>query len=284
MIKQIIKPKEKDLGGFVARRFLPHLSQKMVGPWIFFDHLGPVTFAPSEGIDVRPHPHINLATVTYLFSGEILHRDSIGVKQKITPGAINLMVAGSGIVHSERVSDEVRKNGQEMEALQLWMALPEEFEEIDPEFFHYKASDIEQLDVNGVKVRLMIGSFANKVSPVKQFARTLYLEIDIKDGQEIMMPEEEELAIYVVRGQVNIGSNVVEQNNLAILRTDKIMVSAKQDAKFVVIGGQKLPKRYIEWNFVSSKKERIEKAKKDWQNGNFKKVVGDEEEFIPLPF
>lgn len=283
-VKWLVQPSEKDLGGFSVRRALPSSQTPMVGPWIFFDHMGPARFEAGNGVNVRPHPHINLATVTYLFEGEILHRDSLGSEQPIQPGDINLMVAGRGITHSERESPEVRSTSHNLHGLQLWLALPEEDEETEPAFYHYPSADIPILDIDGVTIRLMIGSAYGLVSPVKTFAKTLYFEAELKSGQTLTLPDCEERGVYVVRGQIDIEGSPVQQNEMAIL-SDKpsVILEAKEGCLIVIVGGEPLGKRHISWNFVSSRKERIEQARKDWLEGRFPKVVGDEHEFIPLP-
>ncbi len=283
-IKYLIRPKTKDLGGFHVRRFLPHSEQQMVGPWIFFDHMGPAKFDAGEGINVRPHPHINLATVTYLFEGEILHRDSLGSYQAIVPGDLNLMVAGKGITHSERERDEINSMPHKLNGLQLWHALPEKDEETTPAFHHYKADDIPHFSEAGVDVDLMMGSAYGFTSPVKIFADTLYLKAKMKKGDSLSTPNSEQLAIYVVSGEVKIEDKVVSAYEMAILEDKQVAtLYASQDSLIAIVGGEKMPKRYIEWNFVSSRKERIEQAKQDWQGLRFPKVPGDEEEYIPLP-
>ncbi len=283
-IELLIRAGKKSLGSFSVRRSLPHPQRRLVGPWIFFDHAGPAEIAPGEGIDVRPHPHINLATVTYFFEGSFMHRDSLGNSHAIQPGDINLMVAGSGIVHSERTPDELRPTGSKMHALQLWLALPTELEEIDPAFYHYPSADIPSIDVDGVPVRLMMGSAWGETSPVKTFAETLYFEARLQQGKELELPEVEERAIYVAEGKVEIDGETVPQFAMAVL-TGKpgLRVKASEDSKFALIGGENVGERHIWWNFVSTRKERIEQAKQDWKNGKFAKVPGDEEEFIPLP-
>lgn len=284
LIDTIITPREKDLGGFSVRRTIPTSNRKMVGPWIFFDHMGPAEFAAGDGINVRPHPHINLATVTYLFEGEILHRDSLGSYQTITPGDINLMVAGSGIVHSERERPEVSAQPHRLHGLQLWLALPEADEEIAPAFYHYPASSIPALQIDGVAVRVLMGSAYGVVSPVKTFAQTLYVEADLKAGQRLILPDSAERALYVASGGINIGETVVAQHSMAILTSKaQVSITANTDSRVALIAGETMTKRYIEWNFISSRKERIEQAKQDWQQGRFAKVVGDEEEYIPYP-
>lgn len=283
-IAHIITPKEKDLGGFSVRRLLPALEQRMVGPWIFFDHMGPADFPAGQGIDVRPHPHINLATVTYLFEGEILHRDSLGSVQPIRPGDINLMVAGKGIVHSERERPEVRQSPHKLHGLQLWHALPDAWEETDPAFYHYPAENMPIFKENGTDVRVMIGAAYGHTSTVKTFANTLYAEARLRAGARLILPEAEERAVYVVSGTIRIGSQHIDTHHLAILKeSEQTAIEATTDAQIALIGGEKMPKRFIEWNFVSSRQERIAQAKQDWWNGRFPAVPGDEEEFIPLP-
>jgi len=260
-IIQTISSQQTDVGDFSVKRSLPTVGRKTVGPWIFFDHMGPVVFAPGDGINVRPHPHINLATVTYLFEGEILHRDSIGSYQTIVAGDINLMIAGTGIVHSERTPESALRLGQRMHGLQLRLALPNEYEETEPAFYHYPT-------VN------------------KTFSKTLYLEVNIHKHQSLLLPqEEEELAIYIVKGSIEIEEQTIPELSMAILNIEKvdIIIKALQDSLIIIIGGTTIGHRYIDWNFASSSKERIEKAKLDWKNRRFENVVGDEKEFIPLP-
>ncbi len=283
-VSRILSPKQKDLGDFKVRRALPALEQRKVGPWIFFDHAGPATFPPGKGIDVRPHPHINLATVTYMFEGSFMHRDSLGNALAIKPGDINLMVAGKGIVHSERTPDDLRESGHTLHALQLWLALPEADEEIDPAFYHYPAADIPTKEVSGVPVRVMMGTAFDLRSPVKTFAQTLYFEAEMKTGQTLQLPLEEERAVYVAAGQIDINGRVVDEFSLAILEPGAdISIEANAHTRVALIGGEALSQRHLFWNFVSSRRERIEQAKQDWKNGAFASVPGDEEEFIPLP-
>lgn len=283
-IEQVIIPKEKYLGDFSVRRLFPTKDRTQVGPWVFFDHMGPATFYPGVGINVRPHPHINLCTVTYLFEGEILHRDSLGSYQAITPGDINLMVSGKGITHSERERPELMESERSLHGLQLWMAMPEEHEETVPAFHHYEDEEIPATKVDGVAVRVMIGSAYGKTSPVKTFSETLYVEATLDQGAELVAPQAPECAVYVAGGEVEVDGVILERYNMAVLKTDReVTVKATEDSRIAFIGGENLGKRYIEWNFVSSSKERIEKAKDDWREGRFPKVPGDEEEFIPLP-
>ncbi|PCI76346.1 MAG: hypothetical protein COB20_10775 [SAR86 cluster bacterium] len=283
-IDLVLKPGVKDLGSFSVRRTLPSRQQRKVGPWIFFDHAGPAHFNPGEGIDVRPHPHINLATVTYMFEGQFLHRDSIGSVQVIKPGDINLMVAGKGIVHSERTPPEIRKTEHSLHALQLWLALPEADEEIDPAFYHYPADELPTTEIDGVTLRVMMGSAYGLSSPVKTFAETLYVEALLKAGQRLTLPVCEERAIYMAKGEVSSNGTAIEEFTMAILdQKNEFTVEATTDARLAFIGGEKLSKRFIDWNFVSSDKDRIRKAREDWKEGRFDKVPEDDEEFIPLP-
>jgi redox-sensitive bicupin YhaK (pirin superfamily) len=283
-IELLLQPKEHDLGGFSVRRLLPTARRKMVGPWIFFDHMGPAQFVADTGINVRPHPHIGIATVTYLFEGEILHRDSLGSLQTITPGDINLMVAGRGIVHSERERTEITSTDHVLDGLQLWMALPEGQEDIDPAFYHYPSDDIPKVNVEGVPVRVIMGSAYGVTSPVKVFAHTLYLEAWLQPGQRLRLPDADERAVYVAKGNLQVRDVNAPVYSMIVLNDEKgVEVEAKEQTRIAVIGGERFNKRFIEWNFVSSSKEQIELAKKDWREGRFPKVPGDEEEFIPLP-
>lgn len=280
----LIRPREKALGGFSVRRVLPTKERKLVGPWIFFDHMGPADFPAGEGVDVRPHPHVNLATVTYLFEGEMLHRDSVGSVQAIRPGDINLMVAGRGIVHSERESPEVHNRAHRAHGLQLWLALPEADEETEPAFYHYPSDDIPRADVDGVAVRVMMGSAYGVTSPVHTFAETLYLEAALESGQSLELPDVAERAVYVVSGSLSAQDTEIPEHSMAIFSQGAgITLTAGTDARIAVIGGEPLGYRYIEWNFVSSRKERIEQAKADWQAGHFPEIPDDHDEHIPLP-
>jgi len=283
-IELIIEPRVADLGGFSVRRVLPVRQRRMVGPWTFFDHMGPVEFAPGKGVNVQPHPHINLATVTYLFEGEILHRDSLGSYQSIRPGDVNLMVAGKGITHSERERPEATQTTRRLNGLQLWLALPEAEEECEPAFYHYPSEAIPQLTVEGVAIRVIMGSAFGVSSPVKVFADTLYVEAHLQAGQRISLPEAEERAVYVVEGELNAKGSVLAEHSMAVFSSESgIELMASRETRIAIIGGAHLGKRYMEWNFVSSRRERIAQAKADWQAQRFAKVVGDEDEFIPLP-
>lgn len=285
-ILKTILPREKDLGGFSVKRLLPAIGQRMVGPWIFFDHMGPAQFEPGPGINVLPHPHIHLATVTYLFEGEIYHKDSVGSEQAIRPGDINLMVAGHGIVHSERERPEMLAQSRQLNGLQLWLALPEPHEDIDPAFYHYPSSEVPAFRVGEAPVRLMMGEAFGRRSPVKTFAETLYLEAQVGQRKGLKLPASlaEELALYVVEGAASIGQKKLGTNEMAILDPQQAFeVTSDTEARVAVLGGEKLGDRYIFWNFVSSKKESIEAAKVRWRNQEFPKVPGDDQEFIPLP-
>jgi len=281
----LIEAREKDLGGFHVRRLLPYAKRRMVGPWIFFDHMGPADFAPGVGINVRPHPHINLATVTYLFAGHILHRDSLGSIATIAPGDINLMVSGRGIVHSEREDLEAQKSPRHLDGLQLWLALPEADEEMEPAFFHYPAADIPVFNDTGVQARVMMGQAFGLRSPVKTYAETLYVEVRLDAWQTVQLPMGvAERAVYVCSGQIEIDGVPIDPYEMAVLKPGALVrARAMSDAHFVVIGGEAMTERHIYWNFVSSRPERIEQAKADWKAGRFPKVPGDEIEFIPLP-
>jgi len=281
-IERILTPRVADLGGFSVRRLLPTAKQRMVGPWIFFDEMGPADFPAGEGINVRPHPHIGIATVTYLFEGEILHRDSVGSYQPIRPGDINLMVAGRGIAHSERERPEVTPQDHRLHGLQLWLALPEAHEETEPAFHHYPSDDIPAIEIEGVPVRVMIGSAYGETSPVPSFSETLYLEASLKAGQSLELPEAPERAIYVASGALTAQGSELPTHSMAVFAPDSdVCVTATEDARIALIGGAPVGRRLIEWNFVSSRKERIEQARDDWRAGRFTKVVGDEEEYIP---
>lgn len=283
VIERIIEPSSKDLGGFSVRRVLPSQSRRMVGPFIFFDHMGPAEFPPGEGVQVRPHPHIGLSTVTYLFEGEIMHRDSLGYVQAIQAEAVNLMTAGSGIVHSERAGDDLHRVSR-LHGIQSWMALPLEMEECDPGFSHYPASELPGFDHDGVTIRVIMGEVFGHASPVTQHAPTLYLECRFAAGAVLDLPNDyAESAAYVVDGEVRIGPSTVGEGRMAVARAGKqLRIEALRDSHVMIIGGASLGERHIWWNFVSSSKPRIEQAKQEWRDNRFAAVPG-ETEFIPLP-
>lgn len=282
-IELFIEPRKRDLGGFFVRRLLPSRQRRMVGPFAFFDHVGPAVFAPGEGIQVRPHPHIGLATVTYLFEGEIIHRDSLGFVQPIQPGAVNLMTAGRGIVHSERAGADLDATSR-LHGVQLWVALPTDQEERESAFAHYPATDIPELDVAGASVRVIMGEAFGHVSPVMSYSPMVYLEYGIPKGTAITLPDVyPELAAYVVAGDVRIERHSLTKGVMAVARSGAtVQLEADTDAHVLVIGGAPVGERHIWWNFVSSAAERIEKAKVDWKEGQFDPVPG-EKEHIPLP-
>lgn len=283
-IKAVLQPQEKDLDSFTVRRLMPTSEMRSVGPFVFFDHLGPAYFPPGKGIDVRPHPHIGLATITFLFDGEILHRDSLGKVQPIRPNEINWMTAGRGIVHSERTPPELRAQGHNVHALQLWVALPEADEETEPSFTHYETEALPLIEDKERSIRVMIGEAFGVKSAVKTFSPTLYVSVDIKAGAQITVPDNvEERAVYVVAGALSTKNNVIPLHNMVVFdSTPGIELTATEDSTLVFIGGTGLGKRTVWWNLVASRKELIEKAKQDWQEGSFPKIPG-ETEFIPLP-
>jgi len=281
-IETILTPRITDLGGFSVRRLLPTAKRRMVGPWIFFDEMGPADFPAGTGINVRPHPHIGIATVTYLFEGEILHRDSVGSLQPIRPGDINLMVAGRGITHSERERAETTGTDHRLHGLQLWLALPEAHEETDPAFHHYPGNDVPTVEVNGVPVRVMIGRAYGVTSPVRQFSETLYVEATLRSGQSLVLPEAPERAVYVAKGALAAHGASLPTHSMTVFAPQPgVSVTATEASRIAIIGGAPVGHRFIEWNFVSSRKARIEQAKDDWRAGRFDRVVGDEEEYIP---
>jgi redox-sensitive bicupin YhaK (pirin superfamily) len=285
-IETLIVPRAVDLGEMEVRRALPSTKRQMVGPFIFFDQMGPAEFLTDQGIDVRPHPHINLATLTYLFEGEILHRDSLGTEQAIEPGAVNWMRAGRGIVHSERTAEQRRRNGQRLFGIQTWMALPEDREEDDPAFLHHGTGALPLIEADGVTARLIAGSALGKTSPLKTASETLYADVQLAQGRSMPIdPAYEERALYTISGEIEVAGNSFAPAQLLVLRPgDAITVKARSDARFMLFGGAPMDgPRYIWWNFVSSRRERIEAAKEEWARGRFDTVPGDEADFIPLP-
>jgi hypothetical protein len=285
-IEILIVPRAVDLGEMEVRRALPSTQRQMVGPFIFFDQMGPAAFLTDQGINVRPHPHINLATLTYLFEGQILHRDSLGTEQAIEPGAVNWMRAGRGIVHSERTSEERRRDGQRLFGIQTWMALPEDREEDDPAFLHHAAEALPVIDADGVTARLIAGSALGATSPLQTASDTLYADVQLARGRAMPIdPAYEERALYTIAGEIEVAGIGFEPAQLVVLRPgDPVTVRARADARFMLFGGAPMGgPRYIWWNFVSSRRERIEAAKEEWARGRFDTVPGDEVEFIPLP-
>ena len=277
------QPRVRSLGEFDVRRVLPAAKRRMVGPFVFLDHMGPAVFPPGSGINVRPHPHIGLATITYLLEGEIMHRDSLGYGQLIQAGAVNLMTAGRGIVHSERASEDLAVTSR-LHGLQSWIALPIELEEMEPSFLHYPAASLPQRELDGCTVRVIMGSAYGAQSPVLTYSPTLYLEASLPaDGKLLLLDEAPERGIYVVSGRVAIGGDTYGEGTLAVLRAGTtVPLAAETDARVIVIGGGALGPRHIWWNFVSSSEARIERAKRDWAEMKLGTVPGDDE-FIPLP-
>jgi redox-sensitive bicupin YhaK (pirin superfamily) len=286
VVEQIIKSQRRDLGGGVfVSRALPNHERKMVGPFAFIDHHGPDRMPPGYGMDVRPHPHIGLATLTYLFEGEIMHRDSLGKVQRIRPGEVNWMVAGRGIVHSERTPDELRPAGFSAFGVQTWLALPKEHEETEPSFSHHAKNEIPHISQGGAEVAVLAGTAFGERSPVQVFSPTLYASVDLEPGALLSVPSEhEERAVYVLAGEVRVGDAECKTGELAILAPGvEAPVAAAGSAKFLLVGGAKADgPRHLYWNFVSSSRERIERAKLDWLEHRFPEVPG-ETEFIPLP-
>lgn len=284
-IELVINPKEKDIGdNFIVRRSLPHMKKRMVGPFIFWDHMGPVKIVTGTDMTVRSHPHIGLATITWLFSGEIMHRDSLGNEQAIKPGEVNWMTAGSGIVHSERsYGGAIPKI---LEGIQLWLALPKESEDVDASFFHCKIDDVPFLREENLTLRLIAGKAYGKESPVPVYSDLFYMHIHTKLGKkyEYELPENHEGAVYIVKGEAKIEDQVYDRFNLIIFKKgQKIEFEALSDLEVMVFGGEVFPeKRYIYWNFVSSDQNKIEKAKERWRKQEFPKVI-NEVDFIPLP-
>ncbi len=280
-----IEARPRDLGGFSVRRALPSGKRRTVGPFIFFDHIGPAELAPGRGVDVRPHPHIGLATLTYLFAGELDHRDTLGSRQTIRPGDVNWMLAGRGIAHSERSGSEVRRRGGPLHGVQSWLALPRAHEEDPPRFEHTPAADIPRLTPEGVDLRVVVGTAYGARSPVSVLSPTLYVAATLEAGATLPLPDEhDERAAYVLEGALDCGSRPVVAGTLAVFRPGAAEVRALTPTRLVFIGGAPLDgERHIWWNFVSSSPSRIERAKSDWREGRFGKVPGDEQEFIPLP-
>jgi redox-sensitive bicupin YhaK (pirin superfamily) len=278
---------EKDLGGgFAVRRLLPDARRRSVGPFIFFDHFGPVTVGPGSNYDVRPHPHIGLATVTYLFEGAMMHRDSLGNQQLIEPGAINWMTAGRGIVHSERRPDHLRGQEHVNHGLQLWTALPREHEEDAPSFAHTPASAIPEVQMGDARVRVLVGEAFGATSPVATLIGTVYADVTLTPGGHLELPAvAPELAVYAVQGELAVDGQPLRKQAMAVLEPGRpVSISAAQGARLVLIGGEPLDgPRHLWWNFVSSDKERILRASADWEAQRMGKVAGDDKEFIPLP-
>ncbi len=286
LIELTIPPREADIGDLLVRRLLPYMKRRTLGPFIFLDHMGPKHYDAGHGLDVRPHPHIGLATLTYLFDGEILHRDTLGSHQAITPGAVNWMIAGSGIAHSERIDHAERVHANDVHGLQFWIALPKEFEEKSPEFEHYEASKIPVLESPGVRMKVIAGSAFGEHAPVKIHSPLFYVEVHMNAGRHIDLPPQyRERGLYLIDGNIRVGGEDVMPHTLPVFLPDgTVRIEAVTDTHFVLLGGEPLPeKRFIWWNFVSSSQERIEQAKDDWAKGRFGDIPGDKNDALPLP-
>ncbi|MGE6698660.1 pirin family protein [Hyphomonas sp. NPDC076900] len=286
MIELIIDKRTRDLGGgFEVGRVLPFAKRRMVGPFIFFDQMGPVDFAPGipRELDVRPHPHIGLSTVTYLYSGAMTHRDSLGFKQEIQPGAVNWMTSGKGITHSERL-EYARMNGAHMHGIQAWVALPKEDEEIDPGFWHHPADTLPVWNEAGLKGRLIAGKAEGLDARVNTRSPMFYMHWDMEKGTRRKVPDEyPERAVYVASGSADVAGQKIGAGQMAVLGKGDVVVTADEASTVMVLGGEPVGERFIFWNFVSSSKERLEQAKEDWKQGRMKLPDGDEQEFTPLP-
>ena len=290
-IETLIIPRARDLGGFEVRRALPSPKRQMVGPFIFFDQMGPAEFITDGGIDVRPHPHIGLGTVTYLYQGEFEHRDSLGTHQMIYPGEVNWMVAGRGVTHSERTSAGTRASRHKLFGIQTWIALPEDREDMAPDFEHHKKEALPELDDTGVQAKLILGSAYGKTSPVTMQSETFYVDVVLQAGAHFPLPDNhEDRGLYVTEGSVEIAGDRFEAGRMMVFRPgDKITVRAGENgARLMALGGATMNEgRYIWWNFVSSSRDRIEEAKEawkaaDWENGPFRLPPGDDQEHIPI--
>ena len=291
-IETLIIPRARDLGGFEVRRALPAPARQMVGPFIFFDQAGPAEFLTGQGIDVRPHPHIGLATVTYLFRGEFQHRDSVGSDQLILPGAVNWMVAGRGVTHSERTSAETRTHPHSLFGIQTWVALPEDKEDAAPTFEHHGKETLPVIEDDGVSVRLILGRAYGASAPARVFSETFYGDVTLAAGARLPLPDDhEDRGIYIVEGSISIAGQTFDAGRMMVFRPgDKITVAAgERGARLIILGGATLEgPRYVWWNFVASSREKIGAAKEQWRqaqwgDGQFDLPAGDRDEFIPLP-
>ena len=285
MLETLIVPRTRDLGdGFEVRRALPDARKRAVGPFVFFDQMGPVALAPGKGLDVRPHPHIGLATVTYLFEGEIVHRDSLGTVQPIRPGDVNWMTAGSGIVHSERTPPALRSAGSRVHGIQIWVGLPAADEEMAPSFVHVAGKDLPVLDERGVRLRVILGEWEGEASPVPLRSETFYADARLDAGSSVTLPGEyAQRAAYVVDGTIiHEGKAFAAGQLLVFAALGEAQVAAQSHARVALFGGESLGERFMWWNFVSSRKNRIAQAADDWKAGRFA-AVPDETERIPLP-
>ncbi|CAM3996343.1 pirin family protein [Bordetella muralis] len=288
LVETLIVPRTSDLGdGVTVRRALPSAQRRTVGPFVFLDEMGPVSFEPGAGMDVRPHPHIGLSTVTFLYEGAMMHRDGAGNVQEIRPGEVNWMTAGRGIVHSERSPDAQRSAGQRIAGLQLWVGLPSQHEETDPGFVHYGLDAQPVVEGEGVRAQVVAGSLFGKTSSVRTLSPLFFGDIVMKAGSTVVIPAEyEERAAYLSRGTVEVDGQVYQPGQLIVfVASQPVTVRAVDEVRFAILGGEPLDgPRFVWWNFVSSRKDRIEQAKADWQRDRFSQIVpGDETEYIPLP-
>lgn len=289
-IDALIIPRARDLGGFAVRRALPAPKRQMVGPFIFFDQMGPAEFLPTKGLDVRPHPHIGLATISYLYRGRMHHRDSLGTDQWIEPGAVNWMVAGNGITHSERTDDQTQKDPMPFFGIQTWVALPDEVEEMAPLFEHAPEASLPFIEGEGKSVRLILGSAYGERAPVKTFSEMFYGDVMLEAGAKLPLPDDhEDRAIYVTEGEIEVAGDRFGPGHMMVFRPgDRITVRAVTGARLIILGGETLGgPRHIWWNFVASSKEKIEAAKEawkagDWEHGRFQLPPGDDREFISI--
>ena len=280
---KVLKAKEHDIGGLSVKRVLPNQEKFMVGPFIFFDQMGPNDFPAGQGINVRPHPHIGLSTLTYLFAGSILHRDSLGNNLEIEPGDVNWMTAGKGITHSERESFEVRANPHSISGLQCWVALPEHMAELEPAFSHTKKNDLPHITHEGVMMRLVVGEAYGLSSPVKTYSPMFYIDVVASEGSVIDIPNPaQETGVFTICGEVTINGETYGPNQFILFEPGDGQITLASDGRFVMLGGEKFEKTpFIHWNFVSFSKERIEQANEDWRAGRFPTIPGDDKEFIP---
>jgi len=284
-VETVVEPRMRDIGDFAVRRLLPAAARRSVGPFVFLDHFGPVALPPGQGMDVRPHPHIGLATVTYLLEGEIIHRDSLGYVQPIRPGDVNWMTAGRGIVHSERSSPEERAKGPRLHGIQSWVALPAASEESEPRFAHHPGTSLPTFALDGARLRLIAGTAFGHSAPVAVLSPTLYADVELPAGASLSIPREHpERAIYIISGEVEVDGESHGAAHLLVFAGEaEPKLTSGKGARFLLMGGAPLDgHRHLYWNFVSSRRERIDQAKSDWAEGRFPKVPG-ETDYIPLP-
>jgi redox-sensitive bicupin YhaK (pirin superfamily) len=286
VLELLLVPRSVDLGDFAVRRALPHTKRRTVGPFVFFDHFGPAEFKAGRGLDVRPHPHIGLSTLTYLYDGEIVHRDTLGMNAAIRPGEVNWMTAGRGIVHSERTAPERRTDGEPLHGLQLWVAMMAKDEENDPGFAHHGGDELPVVNGDGKVARIVAGTMFGASSPLATHIDAVFADISLETGASVPLEADyEERAVYVSSGEIDISGDRFVTGQMLIFRPgDRITVKAAVPSRIAIVGGAPLDgPRHVWWNFVSSRRERIEQAKEEWKKGWFGKVPGDEIEFIPLP-